>query len=712
MCGIFGYIGKSTKTKLLIDGLQNLEYRGYDSAGLAFLQNDEIKIFKESGKIDNLKEKINENTKFKLGISHTRWATHGNATKENAHPHLSFSKKFAIVHNGIIENYNALKECYLKNVILNSETDSEIIAHLIDLFFRYYLLFEHQNLFKDRFNFEKFFNLRQSLNINKNKSSYKNINIDEKNFDIIKDSNIINFEVLKELDLKKYTSNLTNQEINKLIKLSISRCCSLLKGSFALAVISSLSYEYIYLAKKESPLMIGINKNCSIFSSDVNTLSCFCYEFLIMQDNQIAEINSKEINLYNNSLKKLKKKFLPFEEKNNIFVKQDCLMKQEIKQSPTAILKTLNIFNEQFKLIDKNFWKNIKCVYLIGCGTAFHSCLLGKKYLEQCLDIPIITEISSEFITNNLGNINNKNNAIKHITNKTLCVFVSQSGETADTLSAIKLAKKLKCKILAITNNKTSSMSFLCNNKIIMGAGWERAVASTKAYMCQIEVFYLLTESLKGNFKQAQYCISQLSNKLKTFKIDNWAKSLADMLINFEKIIFIGRQSDYITAMEASLKLKEITYLNSIAVASGELKHGTLALVDNKTLVFSILTENKLLDKNINTIKEVLARGAKVVLITNQFSYKKIIEDIKLKEQLNFKNGKDFKNNIRFKDNISLKDNISFKDDINIILPNINSKLYPILSIYPLQELACEVCLKLGYNPDTPRNLSKSVTVE
>lgn len=568
MCGIFGYIGKLDADSFLIEGLENLEYRGYDSAGVAIVDNGKINVVKRAGKVSELKSELLKNKLAgTLGIAHTRWATHGLPTELNAHPHTDIDKKVTLVHNGIIENYLELKKEYNLKVV--SEADTEVIAALL-------------------------------------------AKINGKD----------NLEKLK-------------------------KTCELLKGSYALAVIFSNEPNIIYLAKKESPLMVGESQDKILISSDANAFRKYCKNFYILKNNEFAKISDKKIEFFNKN-KKINKQTNKFLNTFNFQNKNKYLMQDEILQTPDAIRETAQFF-ENFKDI-KNYFKNIDKIYLVACGTAYHSCLFGKKYLDF-LNVPIFAEIASEFKYSK-----------PLITKNTLCIFVSQSGETADTISCVK---KCKCKTLAITNVPNSSITFACKKTILMKAGWERAVASTKAYSCQLLIFYLLSCLLKEKKPKIKALINATKKYLKELNI----KSLAERVLNFDKIMFIGRQGDYISAKESALKLKEISYINCIACPSGELKHGTLALVDEKTLVILISTQKSLKAKNDLTKKEIEARGGTCLIASTE-------------------------------------------EDADIKFPSLSRDLMPIISILPFQALACEVSILKGYNPDKPRNLSKSVTVE
>ena len=670
MCGIFGFVGAKQSVKVLLSGLENLEYRGYDSAGIAFIESfnnkrnikknnqgvnnfyldknlntnfyyknnkhltninknnkttKKIKIIKESGKIEDLKKIVSTRSKTTTGIAHTRWATHGLATKENAHPHLSYNKNFAVVHNGIIENYQSLQEKFLPDIKLTSQTDSEIIAHL----------------------FEKFFS-RKSFGAGGNFANAK----------------------------------------NKILSV-LRKVCNLLQGSFAFAVISPFFPNKIFLAKKQSPLIVGRSEESLFFSSDVNTLGLFCEDFLIMQDNQIAVLSvkkfhsgelkqKKQIELFDFALNPLLKKFFKAKKSHTRKKGQTCFMKEEINFSPVAIEQTASIFERQVREIPANFWQGLNVIYLIGCGTAFHSCLAGETYLKQFFQLPIISQVASEFVISS-----------PLITGRTMCIFVSQSGETADTLKAMRHAKEGGARVLSITNNSDSTLAFESQYVLTLDAGWERAVASTKAYVCQIEMFYLLSLHLQKKLKTGLQKIKLLSQEMIRNDFWDWAKFISKKILEFEKIIFIGRGVEYITALEASLKFKEITYINSIAIPSGELKHGTLALVDEKTLVFALLTESELLAQNSNSIKEITARGGRVVVVSQ---HKQALQT--------------YENENQESGNTA---NATFE---NLLLPIIPQELMPLLAIIPFQALACQTSLVLNHNPDMPRNLSKSVTVD
>lgn len=568
MCGIFGYIGKKNAENLLIEGLENLEYRGYDSAGIAISNNNKVDIIKHAGKVEELKKVLKEKHLLgNVGIAHTRWATHGLPSELNAHPHTDILKKVTVVHNGIIENYLELKKEY--NLKTITQSDTEVIASLLAIM-------------PEKDNLEK-----------------------------------------------------------------IKNATKLFKGTYALAIIFSNEPNIIYLAKKESPLMVGKSGDDIFISSDANAFKKYCKDFYILKNNEFAKIKYNKIEFFNKS-KKINKKINKFLNTFSFENKNKYLMQDEIAQTPDALRETATFFNN-FKDI-KNYFNNVNKIYLVACGTAYHSCLFGKKYLEF-LNIPIFTEIASEFKYS------------KHLIDKnTLCIFVSQSGETADTLSCVK---KCKCKTLAITNVPNSSITFACKKTILMKAGWERAVASTKAYSCQLLVFYLLKCLLKNEKAKTNTLIRKSKEYLNKLNL----KSLASKVLNYQKIMFIGRQGDYITAKESALKLKEISYINCTACPSGELKHGTLALVDDKTLIFLISTQKNLISKNLLTKEEIEARGGKCLIVG------------------------DF-------------------DEADIILPHLSGDLMPIISILPFQSLACEVSIQKGYNPDKPRNLSKSVTVE
>lgn len=593
MCGIVGYIGTKVK-KNLIQSLKKLEYRGYDSAGISWLEKDEIFTIKRKGYIENLEKQINFNQDVETaGIAHTRWATHGKANNKNAHPHFSNSKEFSLVHNGIIENYSELKKFLIEeNYNFSSETDSEIIVNLIEYYFKIY-----RNVLK-----------------------------------------AINFT------------------------------CKKLKGSYSIAVLHK-NEQKIYFAKLNMPLYVDAEN--LFVASDVNAFIKKSNRIFSIENFEYGFVSSDEFKILKDE-KEVEKKVLKIENTTEENSKNGYahFMIKEINEIENAIKNTIFHYKNTKKL--ENIVKNIEKVYLIACGTAYHACLNGEKFLIKNAKINAFSFIASEFTV-----------FPPIIDDKTLCVFVSQSGETADTINALKLAKRKHAKTLVITNVKNSSITRLSNLNFFTEAGPEIAVASTKAYNTQVALLYKVIADISKirGFKVKELMIKdnlkidELNNKTEIYE------KFSEEILKYNKVYFLGRNLDYIQAQEGSLKLKEITYINSQAISSGELKHGTLSLIDEDSLVIAILTEIDKLDKNINNINEILSRNGNVLFITP------------------------FKSEIEGK--------LKFKTSINFIeLPKINKEFYPLITSIPLFYLAYFVSIKKGLNPDKPRNLAKSVTVE
>ncbi len=573
MCGICAYVGSGNAVRKVVDGLKILEYRGYDSAGVAYLRNGKLKSIKAVGEIVNLEKKVG-NLSSNVAIGHTRWATHGGVTVENAHPHFSASKAYAMVHNGIIENYQELK----KEMNINkwaSQTDTEIFVNLIE----------------------------------------------KENGDLLK---------------------------------KIIHASQKIVGSFAVAVLGE---KEIVFAKRESPLYLAYTTDGIMAVSDTFVLSGLTEEYFTLGDDEFAEIADEKILFYNKNGKKITKKCEKMQKngKNFEFFEKTHLQSE--------ILETKKILQETYKkYLDSDIFSNIKLpkklkeINLVACGTAYHSALQGEEYLKK-IGIPTHSYIASEF---RYGN--------EILSKNTLYIFVSQSGETADTIACAKMLKNKKFISLALSNTPNSYLNQICDNELPTFAGKEIAVASTKAYTCQVFVLYLFSLFLSGKFEDEK---EKIEDFLKNFPIKDIEKSVVDKVAGFEKIFFIGRGQDYITALESSLKLKEITYINSFAIASGELKHGTLALVDEKTIVIAICTQEKIKEKLFSNLEEVKARCGHILLVTN-FS--------------------------------------SAFETLN--LTTFAEEFMPMISIIPMQFLALRICEKLGFNPDKPKNLAKSVTVE
>lgn len=613
MCGIVGYIGEKKACPILLTGLTALEYRGYDSAGIASIEDDKICVMKDKGRVANLNN-IRGINKLSgtVGIAHTRWATHGKPSKENAHPHMDNSETFAVVHNGIIENYTELRKFLTDNGYkFLSQTDTEVIPNLI-----------HYHFSKD-----------------------------------------------------------TNDDENKFLR-SVQSATKDLKGSFAIEVLCNLYPDKMVVVRKDSPLVIGKGITGYHIASDIPALLEFTRDFYLLDDYEFALIEKNSIKFYNSDLVEHSKEIKNIEwdssaaEKNGY---EDYMLK-EIFEQPTAIRETIG---SRLKLgepcnfsdinITKEYLSTINKIFIIACGTAMHAGLTEKKFIENLCNIPVEVDIASEFRYRN-----------PIIDEKTLCIFISQSGETADTIAALKLSKSKGAKTLAVSNVIGSSITREADYTIYTHAGPEIAVASTKAYTSQVVLLGILAiyfaEILESTdsetLENLKKDIFDLPKKIETsLKTSDEVKKFAKKISKEKDVFFIGRGSDYNVALEGSLKLKEISYIHSEAYASGELKHGPIALIEKGITVISILTDKNLLEKSISNIEEVITRGAKTFIVTNQ--------DI---ENSNF-------------------DNVVKIEDTNPLLS-------PILSVIPLQLLAYYISKDKGLDVDKPRNLAKSVTVE
>ena len=612
MCGIIGYIGNKKANNILINGLQKLEYRGYDSAGIATLEENKIEVMKDKGRVKNLYniDGIND-LKGTIGIAHTRWATHGKPSTQNSHPHLDNTNSIAVVHNGIIENYNEIKESLInKGYKFQSQTDTEVIPNLISYYY----------------------------------------NNDEQNDNL------------------------------KFIR-AVQKTCKDLKGSYAINVISKYCPDQIIVAKKDSPLIIGKGQNENYIASDIPAILSYTNEFYFLKDDEFAIISKSNIVFFDNCLNEIKKEPKNIELSNNSVEKdgfEDYMLK-EIYEQPKSIRETIGttLNSKQISfdglLLTKDYLKNINQIYIVACGTAMHAGLGVKSTFEKLCKIPVNVEVASEFRYRN-----------PLINEKTLCIYISQSGETADTIAALKLAKSKGAKTIAVSNVIESSITREADFSVYTHAGPEIAVASTKAYTAQLVLLNIMAiyfaEILdsydKTELNNLKAEILGLPEKIElVLKNTESIKNFAKKIYNEKNMFFIGRGIDYAVAMEGSLKLKEISYIHSEACASGELKHGPIALIEDGITVISILTDASLVEKSISNIQEVITRGAKSVIVTNQ--------------NLN-------------------------KDTFNFVvnIPTTPTELSPIVSIIPLQLFAYYIAKSKGLDVDKPRNLAKSVTVE
>lgn len=617
MCGIVGYIGNQKATPILIDGLLSLEYRGYDSAGIATIEKDGIQVMKDKGRVKNLYELEGINNLMgTVGIAHTRWATHGKPSKENSHPHMDNSGKFAVVHNGIIENYAELKEFLVsKGYTFLSQTDTEIIPNLIDYYYNYGAV----SVLTD--NKERFLGALKSAVYD-------------------------------------------------------------LKGSYAIEAISPICPDEIIVVRKDSPLVIGKGNGENYIASDIPAILKYTKDFYLLEDNEFAVVTRENVRFFDNSLEEHNKALKNIDWDANAAGKdgyEDYMLK-EIFEQPTAIRETIG---SRFRLgekcsfddieITKEYLSTINKIYIVACGTAMHAGLVGKNLIEKLCKINTEVDIASEFRYRD-----------PLIDEHTLCIYISQSGETADTIAALKLAKSKGAKTLAISNVIGSSITREADYSIYTHAGPEIAVASTKAYTSQVVLIAILAmyfaevlgscekdeiETLKNDMIDLPAKIEQILDNTKP--IEEFAKKV----YTEKDMFFLGRGIDYSVSLEGSLKLKEISYIHSEAYAAGELKHGPIALIENGVTVIGIITNPKLVEKSISNMQEVITRGAKTLIITNQ-----------------------------------ILPNSHFDSVINI--PETNPLISPILSVIPMQLLSYYISKYKGLDVDKPRNLAKSVTVE
>ncbi len=587
MCGIVGYKGKNNNAiKVVIEGLENLEYRGYDSAGIAYLKESKINIEKEAGRIKNLKDKLDLEDKSNLAIGHTRWATHGIPTRTNAHPHQV--GKFTMVHNGIIENYLTLKEELLKNnYTFKSDTDTEIACAYLDYLYK------------------------------------------------------------QEKDILK----------------SLQKLIQVIKGSYAFGIICEDDKDHLYALRSSSPLIIALGQNENYIASDVPAILKYTNKYLILENYEIAKISNDNVTIYNKDLQEVNKTINTYEGTYESSIKGDYehFMLKEINEEPDTFEKTINsCIENNFKDIDLKKYTNI---HIVACGSAYHAGLVGKYLIEKFANIKVYTQVASEYRYEKT--FYDKN---------TLVILISQSGETADTLAALRKAKDNNIDTLSIVNVFASSIARESKYVIYTKAGCEIAVATTKAYLAQLTVLIALTLKL-SNKQISKEEITKIKEQITNLIKKDDYKTIANKIYEAKNIFFIGRGIDYALCMEGSLKLKEISYISSVAYQAGELKHGTISLIEENTPVIAILTEEELIKKTISNIKEVKARGANTIIITN----KNIQGD--------------------------------FYDE-KITIPKTDELFQQLLTIIPLQLIAYEVAKLNNCDIDKPRNLAKSVTVE
>ncbi|CDD61025.1 glucosamine--fructose-6-phosphate aminotransferase [isomerizing] [Clostridium sp. CAG:505] len=607
MCGIVGYIGQNEAAPVLIKGLKKLEYRGYDSAGIAVF-GDGIHVVKTKGRLADLDAKVQEmgGVKGQVGIGHTRWATHGAPSDVNSHPHTSMNGRISVVHNGIIENYLQLKaELEEKGYVFASETDTEVVAQLFDYYY---------------------------------------------------DGDMVD---------------------------TLIRVIGRIRGSYALGILCSEKSDEIVAVRKDSPMLVGIGENENFIASDIPALLEYTKDYYLLNDNEIVVLKKDGITILDLDKNEIKKDIynvtwdISAAEKGGY----DYFMMKEIMEQPKAFKATISprIVDGEIKLDDIKYTdediRNINRIHIIACGSAWHAAIVGKYVIEDYARIPVEVDLASEFRYRNP--ILDKND---------VCIIISQSGETADTLAALREAKRQGIRILAIVNVVGSSIARESDDVLYTWAGPEIAVATTKGYSTQVALMYLLAMKFgqaRGHLSAEE--VKKLTAELelvpgyieKLLTMDEELKELAKVHAHANDVFVIGRGIDYAVALEGSLKLKEISYIHSEAYAAGELKHGTISLIEEGTLVVAIATQDPLYEKLLSNVKEVKARGAYVVAIAKEGNTE-----------------------------------IAEVADKVIYIPQINDKFTASLNVIPMQIFSYYVAIERGCDVDMPRNLAKSVTVE
>ena len=610
MCGIVGYIGKREAADLLVEGLSKLEYRGYDSAGVAIIEDERISVRKLKGRLANLENDLKANSiNGHIGIGHTRWATHGEPSDVNSHPHSNGNATISVVHNGIIENYMKLREWLIsKGYEFLSETDTEVIPNLVDYYYK-----EGRNLFD-----------------------------------------------------------------------AVVRATSKLEGSFAIGVIANNEPDKIIAVRKDSPLIVGLGEEESFIASDIPAVLNHTRDVYLLEDKEFVILTKDGVELRTEDGEKIEKEVyhvtwnIDAAEKGGY---EDFMLK-EIHEQPKAVRDTLAgkvQLGKEIELDNVKFTKeeleNFDKVYIVACGTAYHAGVVGKTVIEKLAKIPVEIDVASEFRYRD-----------PLITDRTLIIVVSQSGETADTIAVLRDGQRQGARVLAITNVVGSSVSREADDVIYTLAGPEIAVASTKAYVTQLAAFYILGLYF-GRLKQTisveeaetiKAEMLTIPEKIeKALEMKEELQKYADKHYNHRDIYFLGRGLDYAVAMEGSLKLKEISYIHCDAYAGGELKHGPIALIDKGTAVITLLTQEALKDKMVSNVREVSTRGGNIFAVVNE-------GDATTKEVV----------------------------DSLVYIPKTIDLLTPMISVVPLQLISYYVAKQKGCDVDKPRNLAKSVTVE
>lgn len=600
MCGIVGYIGTANAKELLLRGLEKLEYRGYDSAGIAVRNEEEIKVFKEKGRIAELRKAASDDFDGNIGIGHTRWATHGVPNYENAHPHQSTSGRFTLVHNGVIENYEQLKNEFLSSITFKSDTDTEVIVELIEHF-----------------------------------------------------SN----------------EGLTTED-------AFNKVLSLLHGSYALGLLDEQDADTIYVAKNKSPLLVGIGDGFNVIASDAIAMLAVTDTYKELVDNEIVIVKRDEVIIKDQEGNVIERDSYKAEIDASDVEKgtYDHYMLKEIHEQPGVMRNIIqNYQDEEGNLkIDKEIIEDVAQadrIYIVACGTSYHAGLVGKEYIEKWAEVPTEVHVASEFVYN-----------MPLLSEKPLFIFISQSGETADSRAVLVEAKRLGHKALTITNVPGSTLSREADHTLILHAGPEIAVASTKAYTAQIAVLAILSQVVANahNKNTGVDIIPELAKVTTAItaivddapKMEQIAK---DFLETTRNAFFIGRTMDYYVGLEGALKLKEISYIQAEGFAGGELKHGTIALIEEGTPIIALATQEKVNLSIRGNVKEVVARGANPCIIS--------MEGLE-------------------------------HDQDTYVIPHVHEMLSPLVSVITLQLISYYAALHRGCDVDKPRNLAKSVTVE
>ncbi len=609
MCGIVGFVGEGNAKEVVIEGLKRLEYRGYDSAGIALNIDNRIEVRKHVGEIVNLEKLISdEDFDSNIGIGHTRWATHGAPSDINAHPHVNSDSTVAVVHNGIIENFVELREMLQKDygIVFRSETDSEVIAHLIGIY---------------------------------NKGDL--------------------------LD-------------------AVYKATSKMRGAYAIAAISSDDPDRIVAVRKDAPLVAGIGKGCNFIASDIPALLKYVREVYLIENDETVVLDKNSIVIYDDNRKVVDRDVFHVTWDSDAAEKEgyEHFMLKEIYEQPKGISDTLHRRideNGEIKLdgidISKEELEGLSRIYIVACGTAYHAGLVGKTVIEKYAKIPVEVDVASEFRYRD-----------PFVDDRTLFIAISQSGETLDTLAALREAKRKGARVLSIVNVVGSSVARESDDVFYTWAGPEIAVASTKAYTTQLVCLYLLALYMgrqrgivdDDTLSRVVSELEALPDKIEYILTkEKDIENIARKIYKNNNVFYIGRGLDCAVAYEGSLKLKEISYINSFAIAAGELKHGTIALMEPGTLVISLATQEKLYEKMISNIVEVQARGAFILGISK----------------------------------VNTKEIEKHADEV-IYIPHCIDDVVPVLSVIPLQILAYHIARLRGCNIDKPKNLAKSVTVE